>query len=103
MNILKTIGRFFRRSLLGILLGYWAIFIGYTVVKLIDGGPHRVLAWYMHLAGTGIQWKGDSLVFREWNWKEFIAVQAAYLAITLVVCFFEWRSSCNRIMQQEGE
>jgi hypothetical protein len=97
MSILKNILRFLRRCLLGLLVGYWSIFIGYSVIKLIGGGPSRVLSWYEHIYGTGIHLKGDLLVLREWSWKEFLAYQVIYLAITLILCFFEWPKSNSRM------
>jgi len=97
MNILKIILRFIRRCLLGLLLGYWAGFIGYSIVKLIAGGPNRVLSWYKHLYGTGISMNDDLPVFREWSWKEFLAYQFFYLVITLMLCIFEWRKSSIRM------
>lgn len=67
-----------RRVLIWILLMYWAIFIGYTAVKFFSGGPSAVVVWYRHIARAPFQW----------DWRVFLAQQAAILTITLALCFF---------------
>jgi hypothetical protein len=89
----KTTMRFFgyillllRRFLLFWLLIYWVAFIGYTVAKYIEGGPRSVAAYYWYVACE------NRLEPCRMNWGAFLFAQVVYLAITLLLCFFEWRS-----------
>lgn len=86
MSILTTIFRFLRRGLLWLLLIYWAIFIGYTAVKLFRGGPSAVVVWYRHMARATFHW----------NWGTFLAQHSAILAVTLALCFLEWRPAIQK-------
>jgi len=81
MSTIKTILLFLRRTLLFVLIAYWMGFIGFTIEKLAAGGLRAVVGFYIHIAGAPF----------EWNWKVFLAQQLTILAITLVLCFFEWR------------
>jgi hypothetical protein len=86
MRLFRNILLFFRLVLLVLLLFYWVIFIGYTVSKYIEGGPARVAAYYWHIACE------NRLEPCPMNWGAFWFAQGVYLAITLLLCFFEWRS-----------
>jgi hypothetical protein len=86
MRLLRNILLFLRLCLLVLLLLYWAAFIGYTIAKFIEGGLGRVAAYYWHVACE------NRLEPCSMNWGGFWFAQGAYLAITLLLCFFEWRS-----------
>jgi len=79
-----------RRILLSILLFYWAIFISFTIAKYIEGGPRIVATYYWHI----------TCEFRQvpcpMNWGAFWFTQGIYLAFTLLLCLFEWRSMKSR-------
>lgn len=100
-NVFKMIPPVIRRGLLCLLLPYWATFIGYSVVKLIEGGPNEVMAWYKHLgtwvvAGKGPLGDGPTFFIHKFDWRQFLAIQIFCLAVTLVLCFFEWPLSRSR-------
>jgi len=61
---------------------YWGIFISYTTMHLVTGGPSAVVGWYKHISGAP---------FQHWSWGKFLAGQIAIFAITLALCYFEWR------------
>jgi hypothetical protein len=86
MRLIKDVLLLFRRFLLLLLLFYWAAFIGYTVAKFIEGGLGRVASYYEYLTCEYI------LGLCRINWRAFCFVQGFYLAITLLLCFFEWRT-----------
>jgi len=96
MSLFKRILIFLRLCILGLLLGYWAIFISCTVIKLIEGGPGRVVAWYKHIGQPPLQGDGTALVLHAWKWEIFLTQQAVLLTLTLLLGAFEWRSSRNR-------
>ena len=85
MNPFKMILRLLRLGLLWLLIVYWAIFISYTIMHLVTGGPSAVVRWYRHIAGAPFQW----------NWEAFLAGEMVILATTLVLGFFEWRTTEN--------
>jgi hypothetical protein len=97
MNVLGTILRFFRLCFLGLLSGYWAIFLSYTGMKLICGGPKSLWAWFRYIGQPPLVWDGKTFVLHEFKWDYFWAAQVIYLAVTWLFCFFEWRSSRKRI------
>jgi hypothetical protein len=91
--ISKTTIRFFgyillllRRFLLFWLLIYWVAFISYTIAKYIEGGLDKVATYYWYVACE------NRLGPCPRNWGAFWFAQGVYLAITLLLCFFEWRS-----------
>jgi hypothetical protein len=61
-------------------------FIGNTIAKFIEGGLSRVAIYYWHIFCEFRQ------VPCPMNWGAFWFAQGVYLAITLLLCFFEWRS-----------
>jgi hypothetical protein len=81
MNLIKIILRLLRRSLIWLLIAYWIVFVSYTIMHLAAGGPGAVVVWYRHIGG---------MPFR-WNWWMFLAGQMVVLAITVTLCFLEWR------------
>ncbi len=78
MNSLKMIFRLLRRGLIWLLIAYWVVFVGYTIMHLVTGGPGAVVVWYRHIAKMPFQW----------NWGVFLAGQIVILAITVALCFF---------------
>jgi hypothetical protein len=86
MRFFRDILLILRRCLLFFLLFYWAIFIGYTIAKYIDGGPRNIMAFYWYIACQ------HRLEPCPMNWGAFWFAQGVYLAITLLLCSFEWRS-----------
>ena len=88
MNAMKTILRSLRRGLMWLLIAYWAVFIGYTIKNLVQGGPEAVVRFYRHIL---YMHAGAQQVPTEWNWGPFLAAQAVYLAITLALIYFERR------------
>jgi len=82
MKNLEMIVQTVRRIVLWLLIAYWLVFVGYTIMHLITGGPIAVVAWYRHLARTPFQW----------NWAMFLAAQTAILAVTVVLYLFERRT-----------
>jgi hypothetical protein len=91
MKALKIIFQLIRRCLIGLFVGYWLIFIFYTVEKFITGGSSAVVGWYRHIGSSVVQ-RGDGWFFTEWSWEKFLVQQFAILAITLALYFFEQRS-----------
>lgn len=83
MNTFKAILRVLRRSLMWVLIAYWVIFVSYSMMHLITGGPGAVVVWYRHIARAPFQW----------NWEMFLAGQMLILAATVAVYFFERRGS----------
>jgi hypothetical protein len=71
-----------RRLVLGVLVLYWLIFVGYTISNYFRGGLAWVIAWYAHISGD---------IFKPWNWKRFAIQQAFALALTITLSYFEWR------------
>ncbi len=63
MNSLKMILRLLRRGLIWLLIAYWVVFVSYTIMHPITGGPGAVVVWYRHIARTPFQW----------NWELFLA------------------------------
>jgi hypothetical protein len=102
MSLLKRIFIFLRRCILGLLLGYWGIFISYTVIKLFEGGPGRVVAWYKHIGQPPLQWNGTAFVLHAWKWERFLTQQAVLVTITLLLCIFEWIASRTRKLGTGG-
>ncbi len=101
MKLFRIILRLARRVLLSVLLVYWAIFIGNSAVRLVTGGPSRVAVWYQQTFRAPIisgECKGDTFTFffPHWGWGLFWTRQCVLLAITLLMCFIEWRSLRNR-------
>ena len=83
------IGQFIRRVVLALLFCYWAAFITFTVAHLIGGGTAAVEKFYWQiLYNHGALTEAPIRL----NWKAFLLVQAVYLAITVVLLYFEWRS-----------
>lgn len=80
MDYARPIFRWLRYSLACFLVGYWVIFIGYTVKNFVTGGPSAVVAWYKHISQRPFE--------PQWSWGVFWASQAAILLITFAVCFF---------------
>jgi len=95
MRLFREILLFLRRFLLLLLLLYWASFIGYTVAKFVGGGPGRVRSYYECLMC------GSTLDPCRLHWGAFCFAQGVYLAITLLLCFFEWRTL--RAKKQAGK
>ena len=89
MIIFRFILRALRRILIWLLGAYWLVFVSYTIKNLVVGGPGAVVAWYQHISYSG------GLSFR-WDWRVFLAQQAAMLAVTLVLCFFGRRTTARR-------
>jgi hypothetical protein len=86
MRFFRDILLILRRCLLFLFLYYWAVFIGYAIVKYIEGGPDKVAAFYWYVACQ------HRLEPCPMNWGAFWFTQGVYLAFTLLLCFFEWRS-----------
>jgi hypothetical protein len=82
----------FRNFLLVTLLFYWATFIGYTIAKYIEGGPNKVAAYYWTDYVTCM----NNIEPCPMSWGAFWRDQGGILAITLLLCFFEWRSWRSR-------
>jgi hypothetical protein len=78
MNSLKMMFRLLRRGLIWLLIAYWVVFVSYTIMHLITGGPGAVVVWYRHIARMPFQW----------NWGVFLGGQIVILAITVALCFF---------------
>lgn len=65
------------RLLLALLLAYWICFVGYSIGKMVMGGPGAVVAWYAHIEAEG------SVVFLpHWSATAFVLRQLLILAIT---------------------
>ena len=86
-----------RRFLLFWLLLYWVAFVGSTAGKLIQDGPARVVAYYRY---TLCEYRLEPC---QWSWRVFLTIQFTYLAITLLLCFFEWRSLRRRRETKMGQ
>lgn len=82
MKSLRMIFQLARRVLLWLLMGYWVVFAGYTIMHLITGGPNAVVIWYRHIARAPLQW----------NWAMFLVGQTMILAITVVLYLFDRRA-----------
>lgn len=92
-SVFKTVVQLIRRGLLCLVLIYWACLIGNSVVKLIEGGPSRVIALYRYLGAWVVSGTGGTFVIHKFDWRQCLAIQFFYLAVTLALCFFEWRPS----------
>ena len=102
MRFLRIVLRLARRGLLCLLLLYWAVFAGESIIALVSGGPARVAVWYRHVFEghmVGRNCVGDTCAFTlgPWDlerlgWGRFWAIQFLYLFCTLPLGFFEWRS-----------
>ena len=91
MNVFKIISRLLLLGLTWLLIAYWVAFIGYTIMRLVTGGPSAVVVWYMHIThvnGAPVQW----------SWSAFLARQIGILAITLALCFLG-RHNPNSVRQ----
>jgi hypothetical protein len=86
MSLFKIILRLIRLALLLLFLFYWTIFIGYTVAKLIEGGPSEAVAYFRYVVCE------NRLDPCQWSWGALLFAQSVYLVITLLLCFFEFRS-----------
>jgi hypothetical protein len=78
MNSFKMILRLLRRGLVWLLIAYWVVFMSYTIMHLVTGGPGAVVVWYRHIARLPFPW----------SWGAFLAQQIGILAITIALCFF---------------
>jgi hypothetical protein len=100
MTVLKMIGRLLRLGILAVFLLYWLCFLGTSLVKLIEGGPSSVVAWYRNTATwiTAVDGPPGTVRFiiHDFNWHTFLLAQFVYFAITLLLCFFEWRRMGKR-------
>ena len=56
MNFLKIILRLVVGGLFWILIAFWGVFIYYTIVYLVEGGPERIVHWYAHVSGMQFHW-----------------------------------------------
>jgi hypothetical protein len=74
--------RLLRRGLMWLLTAYWVVFVGYSTMHLITGGPQAVVIWYWHIARVPFQW----------NWGVFLTGQLVILAVTGALCFFGRRT-----------
>jgi hypothetical protein len=99
MNIFMGVFRFARRCLRSFMLLYWAVFSGYTIVRLIEGGPGRVQAWYRHTSTWITATEGPSATFvvHELNQRQFWSIQAFYLAVTLFFAVFKLNQTKRRL------
>jgi fructose-specific phosphotransferase system IIC component len=75
MNFLKMILQLILSCLFWVLIIYWLIFVIYTIMCFVRGGPVSVIAWYSHIATMQFHW----------NRRVFLADQIAILAITVTV------------------
>jgi hypothetical protein len=100
MKAFKIILQLLRRSLMGLFMAYWVIFIFYTVVKFVTGGSSAVAGWYRHTNSSVVQ-RGDGWFLSKWSWEKFLAQQFAILAITLTLYFVERRS--KRMPQNQDD
>lgn len=82
MNTFKAILRLLRRGLMWVLIAYWVIFVSYSIMHLVTGGPNGVVVWYRHISRAPF----------EWNWGVFLAGQMFILAVTVVLFIFGRRS-----------
>jgi hypothetical protein len=73
--------------LFAVLMGYWVIFVFYTMERGITGGPQAVLVWYEHF-GTQVQ-SGPNGTFyiRPWSAPRFLMQQSVVLAVTVGLWF----------------
>jgi hypothetical protein len=92
MKIFRVILGLIRRFFMFIFVFYWVVFVGYTVTKFVEGGSSRVASWYRQIGTPPIVWNGETFVFHKMNWGMFWRVQVIYLAITLALFFWEWRT-----------
>jgi hypothetical protein len=65
------------RLLLALLLAYWICFVGYSIGKMVMGGPGAVVAWYAH-----IEAEGNVVFLPHWSAAAFLVRQLLILAIT---------------------
>ena len=95
MTVLKIIGRFLRLGILAIFLLYWLLFLGSSAVKLMEGGPSSVVAWYRYNATwiTAVDGPPGTVRFiiHDFTWHSFLLAQFVYLAVTFLLCLIEWR------------
>lgn len=77
MSTLKMIIRLLQRGLMWLLVAYWVVFVGYTIMHLVSGGPSAVIVWYRHIAKMPFKW----------NWGTFLGGQVVILAITMALGF----------------
>jgi len=89
MRVFEVLLRLVRRGLIWLLLGYWAVFVGYTIEKWMVGGAAAAAAWYRHIEAMSRPW-GE---WKEWTWWGFLARQVMILAVTLALIYWERRSS----------
>src|SRR5262249_46650379 len=87
----KVALRLLRRGLLALLIGYWLIFLLYTVERFVTGGSSAIAAWYMHIS-LRIVPRGDGWILEQWSWGKFLARQFVLFGITLVLCLVERQS-----------
>lgn len=78
MDYLPRLVRLFGLLMLGVLCAYWITFVGESLIRLVAGGPHAVLLWYMHLGTEG------SLSWR-WNGRIFLVQQLVLVVVTLAL------------------
>ena len=90
MRLFRNILLYLRLCLLVLFLFYWVIFIGYTIAKYFEGGLSRVATFYGYIACE------NRIEPCPMNWGAFWFAQGVYLTITLLLCFFEWRSRKTR-------
>ncbi|HEX4038334.1 MAG TPA: hypothetical protein VHX37_09775 [Acidobacteriaceae bacterium] len=78
MDYLPRLVRLLGLCLLALLLVYWIVFAGYTMVELLRGGPHAVVAWYAHVIIEGSFLSQP----RAWSPMRFLLRQLVLLAVT---------------------
>jgi hypothetical protein len=95
MKILRIILRTLAGGLFWILIACWAIFVFYSIVYFVEGGPDRVVHWYMHISGSMkiLSVSNGTAVVRltPWNPRRFLATQIAILGITIALFFLRRR------------
>jgi len=91
MTAAKAILRIVGILLLSLLIAYWIGFVGYTIEKLVAGGPNAVLGWYQHISATH---RLEGLM-RPWSWKAFLAQHFLLLLTTIALWFSTGRPAEN--------
>ena len=93
LKLLRAACRFIVRCFFGLFVGYWAIFLLYTIKNLAEGGPKWVMAWYAHVSTEGY-----ALPQTPWDWRVFVFRQCVILILTIGagILVFRWMHPHNR-------
>ncbi len=97
MRLARTLIAFVRRCLLALLLVYWAVLAGGTLITFVSGGLGGVAHWYRHIFAAPLIPQGDGFVLAPWDlerigWSGIWAINSTYFVLTVALSVVEWRT-----------